>query len=89
MTFLLQIYNYIRSHKDGEPIVFYYASTCDQQNRCPDGVKMIKEEEILTILSGPAVLYKKDIVVCTYSYNDLPCEDSVIVVRLTNKTFHS
>jgi len=43
---------------------------------------IVTDQEILSLLSGPALLYKKDIVICTHTYFDIPYSDFLHIVRL-------
>lgn len=73
-----QIWNYVRSH---DPAVFYYAPTTSDRTSAPVGLAIVTADEIRH-LNGPALLYKRRIVVCTHRYTAVPNSEALIIVRL-------
>lgn len=72
-----QIWDYIYSHN---PAVFYYATRSDRISPHPSIPTV--DARALMLLSGPAMQYRRDIIVCTHSSYDLPIGTSIHVVRL-------
>lgn len=75
---LFQIWEYLRTV---DHPVFYYTSQ-RSDSRAPPGSLVVTNLELLSWLSGPALIYRKDIIVCTHTYHDIPNADFLNVVRL-------
>lgn len=75
---LFQIWQYVREH---DPAIFYYAPNHSDRNLAPVGLPIVTANE-LGHLMGPALLYRRRIIVCTHKYYDIPNSESLIVVRL-------
>lgn len=78
---MFQIWQYVREH---DPAIFYYAPNDNDRTLAPVGLPIVRADEI-SHLVGPALLYKRRIIVCTHKYSDMPNSDSLIVVRLQNR----
>lgn len=78
---LFQIWQYVREH---DPAIFYYAPNDSDRTLAPAGLPIVTANEI-SHLMGPALLYKRRIIVCTHKYNDIPNSESLILVRLQNR----
>lgn len=78
---LFQIWQYVREH---DPAIFYYAPNDSDRTLAPAGLPIVTANEI-SHLMGPALLYKRRIIVCTHKYNDIPNSEPLILVRLQNR----
>lgn len=74
----LQIWEYVRT--TDHPVFYYTSQRSDP--RAPTGSVIVTDLELLSWLSGPALLFRKDIVVCTHTFHDIPNGDFLHVVRL-------
>lgn len=76
-----QIWRYVREH---DPAIFYYAPNDSDRTLAPAGLPAVTAD-VIEHLVGPALLYKRRIIVCTHRYSDVPNSQALIVVRLQNR----
>jgi len=75
----LQLYNFIR---DSEPIVKLYFSYKAHDDFCPPMYYHVRTFEEIGLVSGPALVYNKKIIVATKSIATFPNSDHLYIVRL-------
>lgn len=68
----------MRNH---DPAVFYYAPSVNERTSAPVGLPIVTAD-VVEHLVGPALLYKRRIIVCTHKYNTIPNGEFLTVVRL-------
>lgn len=61
--------------------VFYYAAD-GSDARAPPGAITIATLELLNSVAGPAILYGREVVICTHERLELPYADFVHVVTV-------
>jgi hypothetical protein len=74
---VLKIWEFIRMQ---DSAVFYY-SRSTKTNNIPSGCMPISRD-VVSLLSGPALLYKRSIIVATDCYFEAPYSESLIMIRL-------
>lgn len=75
----MQLYTIIQQNK---VVKLYYASILGMNEIVPSDYYHVHSMEILELVSGPAVMYNKIIIVATKTYETIPWSEHLIVVRL-------
>nr|WOJ45421.1 hypothetical protein [Apis mellifera nudivirus] len=78
INIIFQAWEYIRTSR----VAVFYFTNDSRDERAPPHSMIITEPILLNYLSGPALLYGKDIIVCTRNYYEIPNNDYLTIVRL-------
>ena len=79
--YFFQIYEYIRTSDIAR---FYYSVFASDASRAPPNYMIIPRHarKMLHLLTGPAILYRKKIIIATHCYNNIPHDNVIVLVRL-------